>query len=96
MSGSDNQIEVPVAWEVIGAVNEPYFDTHKRNQRLQPLRERYSTKAEADARKLELQREGWVATATPIYLDLKAREAQNRRRQSSRFGNFCEDWRLKP
>jgi hypothetical protein len=93
---SDDSKETPIGWEVTSAANKPYFDPQKRTQRLQPSRQRFSTKAEADARKLELQRAGWVATAVPIYLDLKAREARNRRRQSSPFGEFCKNWALKP
>jgi hypothetical protein len=92
----ENLKEVPIAWEVTSTSDKPYFNPQKRTQRLQPSRERFATKAEADARKLELQRDGYVATAVPIYLDLKAREARNCRRQSSPFGEFCKNWALKP
>jgi hypothetical protein len=65
-------------------------------KRVHPFRSRFATKAGADAQKAQLQRDGCVATTVPIYLTLKAREAANRRRQSSPLGEFCKGWKFKP
>jgi hypothetical protein len=87
--------DAPIAWEVTSIPDELYFNVQKRTQP-RPRVQRFATKAEADAQKLQLQRDGYVATAGPVHLDLKVREARNRQRQSSPFGDFCKDWKLTP
>ena len=86
------QIDDAVAWEVT-AIPE---SKHYRSGKLQPtIRERFATKTEADDRKHQLQKNGFVATATPIFISKKTREARNRARQTAPFGAFCADWTLK-
>jgi hypothetical protein len=72
-----DRTELPIAWEVCGFVAEkPFVDGYKPECH----RERFTNKADADQRKAELQSDGWVATAVPVFLSRRARTAAPRPR----------------
>ena len=86
--------ERPIAWEVAAVDARAEFAESRKLYRPKPHRERFATKDLANARKLDLQGAGMVASVTPIFVSEAKQAAVLRKRQIAPMGAFCAGWKL--
>ena len=73
--------ELPIGWEVAAVDARADFAESPKLYGPKPYRERFASKDLADARKLQLQSRGMIASVTPVFV-VKAKQKALRERQT--------------
>lgn len=88
-----DELATPVGWRVCAVDGRKQFVD---GFRLEPFTWQFADQPAAEAKKLDCQRAGMVASVTPVYLSGYARRKARNKAQMAPLGRFNADWRLMP